>query len=136
MWAVQIILDGDWHLELIYHGVGSRARNLTLRRWEGEEQAKYKMFEALMAGPGAGGGGGSRSSRKLLKAKARAVVTPDERGAMADLARQELVRQILTALCVRGRRALMWTASVVAFRGRCCACTRCCFRQLSGKHAG
>jgi len=64
-------------------------------RWEDEEQATYKMFEALMEGPQGGGGtaGGSvsRSKRKLLRAKERASVSPEERDAMTDFARQELV---------------------------------------------
>ena len=56
-----------------------------------------QVFETLMAGSrsrgpdAAGTGGGSRSSRALLRAKSRAVVTPDERQAMETLARQELV---------------------------------------------
>lgn len=57
-----------------------------------------QMFEALMVGPtrSSGGGGSSRSSRALLRAKARAVVTPDEREAMEDIVREELVSSLWT----------------------------------------
>ena len=56
-----------------------------------------QVFETLMAGSrsrapeAVGKAGGSRSSRALLRARSRAVVTPDERQAMETLARQELV---------------------------------------------
>lgn len=43
------------------------------------------------AGGGDSGGSVSRSKRKLLRAKERALVSPEERDAMTDFARQELV---------------------------------------------
>lgn len=67
-------------------------------RWEQEEQEMRQIFDALLVGPkrgsgggGDAGGGASRSSRALLRAKERAVVTPEDRDAMADLARREMV---------------------------------------------
>ena len=66
-------------------------------RWNQEEQEMRQVFETLMAGSrsrapeAVGKAGGSRSSRALLRARSRAVVTPDERQAMETLARQELV---------------------------------------------
>ena len=56
----------------------------------------YKMFEALMEGPrraigGSGGSDGSAHSRKLERAKAKAVFTLDDRNEVARFAQRELV---------------------------------------------
>lgn len=64
-----------------------------------------QVFETLMAGSrtrapeAAGNSVGSRSSRALLRAKSRAVVTPDERQDMEALARRELVCEFLCWHC-------------------------------------
>jgi hypothetical protein len=63
-----------------------------------------QVFETLMAGSrtrvpeAAGGSSGSRSSRALLRAKSRAVVTPEERQDMEALARRELVSECFQPL--------------------------------------
>ena len=78
---------------------------MRMRRWKDEEDVSYKMFEALMDGPrravgGSGGSDGSAHSRKLERAKAKAVFTLDDRNEVARFAQRELVSGYANTRCV------------------------------------